>query len=288
MTVHAFIDGDWILYAAGFAGQKTFYVQPGATGQEEFATLTDLRSNPEFDEELPVYSRIVLDPPEHFYHSAKKMIESQLQKISEKFNVETVTYDVIIDGDGNFRNRIATMRPYKGNRAPDSKPKMYNEIRQYLLDAWDADVVYDQETDDEMTIRQTAATQRGITGVIVGVDKDYLQCPGWVLNPSKGFKRIGKTEGRWRLYVQCLTGDTADNIPGCYKVGPAAAKKLISPKMTERAMWEATVAAYRNSIDKYPSAYPEGMTAEEAATENMLLVYLRREYEETWTPPKAD
>lgn len=291
MAIHALIDGDWILYAAGFAGQKTFYVSPGLLGPQEFNTLTAVREALEAEEtgasrEELIYSRIVLDPPAHVYHSAKKMIESQLQKIGEKFNEDTVNYTVLIDGDGNFRSRIATLRPYKGHRAPDAKPKMFNEIRSYLLDAWDAEVVHDHETDDEMTIRQTQYAKQGVRSVIVGVDKDYMQCPGWWLNPNKGFKHIVPQQGQYYLYVQCLTGDTADNIPGCYKCGPKKAQSVVPKNGTEQEMWDAVVTTYAESMDKYPSNYPEGMTPEEAALENMRLVYLLREHlEPLWLPP---
>lgn len=285
MPITALIDGDWILYAAGFAGQKTYYVQPGATGPEEFATLTDLRSNDAYDEELPIYSRVVLDPIAHVFHSAKKMIESQCDKIHEKFGDEVIPR-VLIDGDGNFRNRIATMRPYKGNRPPDSKPKMFNEIRQYLLDQWDAEVIYDEETDDRMTILQTQYAAEGKKSIIVGVDKDYLQCPGWILNPNKGFHKVHPQEGQWRLYVQCLTGDSADNIPGCYKCGPKKAASAVPKKGTPKQMWDTVVAEYAESMRVYPSHYPGGMLPEDAAIENMRLVYLRREPGEIWMPPE--
>lgn len=284
MAIHVLIDGDWILYAAGFAGQKTFYVQPLSTGPEEFSTLTDLRSNPRFDIEAPVYSRIVLDPPAHFFHSAKRMISSQLEKVHEKFG-EEVHYEVLIDGDGNFRNKIATLAPYKGNRAPDSKPKMYNELRGYLLDVWKADVVHDQETDDEMTIRQTAYMQAGEKSVIVGVDKDYLQCPGWILNPNKGFHKVHPQEGLWRLHVQCLTGDSSDNIPGAYMVGPKAAQKMVPKNGTPRQMWDAVLDGYAKSMLKYPDHYPKHVPPHIVALENMRLVYLRRQPNEMWNPP---
>ena len=36
MKTIALIDGDWILYAAGFAGQKTKFVAPAQFGEQEF------------------------------------------------------------------------------------------------------------------------------------------------------------------------------------------------------------------------------------------------------------
>ena len=34
--IKALVDGDWILYAAGFAGQKTGIVCPSLKGTQEF------------------------------------------------------------------------------------------------------------------------------------------------------------------------------------------------------------------------------------------------------------
>lgn len=294
MSIHAFIDGDWILYAAGFAGQKTRMVVPTIFGAEEFKNITEIRQKlAELDgdeggehdaEQDPVYSRIVLDPPAFFYHSAKKMIDAQLQKVGEKFNAKTVNYTVMMDGDGNFRTKIATLRPYKGTRHIHAKPLFYNELRSYLLDAWEAEVIFDHETDDEMAIRQTAYTADGRKSIIVAVDKDMLQVPGLHLNPNKGFKKISQQEGDWRLFVQALEGDTVDNIGGAYKIGKAAARKRIGKHMTTVEMWDAVVDGYQWSMDKHADKYPEGMTAEDAALENMRLVYLRRQPGEIWTP----
>ena len=281
-TITALFDGDWLLYAAGFAGQKNELICPKLTGTEVFSTMTQLKeaaNTKELDE--PVFSRFILDPDSHFFHSAKKMIEGNCQKIQDKLGRE-VRVAMLIDGDGNFRNRIATIVPYKGTRSVHAKPIKYNDIRQYLLDSWDAEIVLDQETDDEMAIRQTASDDT----IIVSIDKDMLQVPGWHLNPNKGFKKVGPAEGLVRLYRQAAMGDTVDNIKGAYKVGAAAAKKLFPAggNVYEPDMWKHLVLCYERSIEKYGNKYG-GLSAEEAALENMRLVYLRRKRDELWLPP---
>ena len=284
--ITAYIDGDWILYAAGFAGQKSQFVFIDEDYCAFAKNITELRARLEEDavafKEQHVFSRNILDPEAHFYHSAKKMIEGNLQKIQDKFK-QDVKPVLLMDGDGNFRNRIATIRAYKGTRSVHAKPLMYNDIKKYLLDNWDAELIHGQETDDEMAIRQTQAEGKTI---IVAVDKDMLQVPGWHLNPNKGFKKIGPQEGLERLYAQCLTGDSVDNIAGCYKAGPKKAKELIvGQKLPEVAMWANTLEAYEQSVEKYGAEIYGGLPPIRAAIENMRLVYLRREYGETWTPP---
>lgn len=285
--IKALIDGDWILYAAGFAGQRTkcVYVDDGLVYYGD--NVTEIKKQvAQVDLEFStsnLFKRDALDPEAYFYHSAKKMIETQLDKIQNKFGAE-VQPIVMMDGDGNFRSRLATIRPYKGQRSANSKPLMYNNLRQYLIDAWDAEVIYDQETDDEMAIRQTEAAAETTRTIIVGVDKDMLQVPGWHLNPNKGFKRISYDEGELRLYVQAAMGDAVDNIAGAYKVGQTAARKAFTLDMTEGEKWHVLVGLYQDSIDKHGDKYG-GLTAEKAALENMRLVYLRRERGELWLPP---
>ena len=298
--ITALIDGDWIMYAAGFAGQRTrcVYTDPALVDLDGAPmvffgdTMTEIKKQLDEIELLDEYSsshlykREELDPETHFYHSAKMMIERNCEQIAEKFD-GTVVPRVIIDGDGNFRSRLATIRPYKGTRNVHAKPMMYNKIRQYLLEVWGAEVVHDQESDDEMAIIQTEYNNDGRRCIIVGVDKDMLQVPGWHLNPNKGFKFIGPQEAEVRLYVQAAMGDSVDNIAGAYKVGPKAAKGAFSSKQSEEEKWEVLVSIYQNSIDKYGNGHYGDLSAEQAALENMRLVYLRRTEGELWLPPSA-
>lgn len=287
--IKAYIDGDWILYAAGFAGQKTslvWFPENEIIGPVFGPNVTEIKALIAKDgykiDEGKVYTNITVDPEAHVYHSAKHMIEGACDKIEKKFG-EEVCPIVLMDGDGNFRSRIATIRPYKGTRHVHAKPLMYNNIRQYLLDNWGAEVVHGQETDDEMAIRQTDCRDVGDPSIIVSLDKDMLQVSGWHLNPNKGFKRVGLKEGRVRQYRQCITGDAVDNIGGAFKCGPKSAE-CITENMSERVMWNLVVDKYGESIDKHGNQYG-GLSAEDAALENMRLVYLRRSRKQTWTPP---
>lgn len=283
------LDGDWICYTAGFAGQKTeyVYVSPERDLYGPFENKTQAKEA--FDGKLPdgykEYARTYTDPLDHVLHSAKKMIQSQIEKVEAKFNDE-VQVIVYVDGHGNFRHQLATIAPYKGNR-PSDKPILHNEIKQYLIESWGAQEVYDIETDDQLAIAQTLANAGGNKTIICAVDKDMLQVPGWHLNPNKGFKKISEQEALGRLYRQAITGDAVDNIKGAYKYGPVAAKKLIRPGMTEDEMWKATVNAYQASIDKYGEdamLYGE-LDAEQAALENMRLVYLQRGHGDMYCRP---
>ena len=292
--VELLLDGDWLIYTAGFAGQRSEYVTPWGDDREAvYPNQTELAKGLGFERpqdliefQVPVYSRVVTDPLENVLHTVKSMIETQIRETQKKFKGEDVHITIFVDGDGNFRSRIASIRPYKGTRASNSKPLLFPDIRQYLIDVWDAHVVFDQESDDEMAIRQTLYAEQGTKSVICAVDKDMLQVPGFHRNPNKGWKRVTKHGGLLFLYRQCLSGDPVDNIGGCYKLGPKKAEAIIKEEMCEEEMWDATVAAYAESLDKYgeQTGYAH-LTPFNAAYENMELVYLRRYRDEQWMPP---
>lgn len=296
--IELLIDGDWIVYAAGFAGQQKHYVSPTLLGDADYTSLTELKQDLEEAEEgasksEPIYERIELDPPAHVFHSAKKMIEAQVDKVMAKFNPDSVRVTIYIDADGNFRSRLGTIRPYKGQRHPAARPLMYNDLRQYLLEAWKAEPVFDIEADDALTMALDAHRRDGQPAVLCGVDKDLLQCPGWHLNPNKGFRNVSETEGLERLYVQAAEGDSVDNIGGCYKVGKVRARKeFVGHGYTEAQMWRKLVELYDESIEKYGPDIYAGLAGERAALENMRLVYLLRSDDidedgkpKLWEPP---
>jgi hypothetical protein len=107
MSMTLLIDGDWLVYAAGFAGQKTRYFAP-QLGNDEFANMTEVKEEAKAQNDGepdtgPVYSRTIVDPLDHILHSAKNLLNSQIEKAREKFgDLDDVI--VYVDGDGNFRN----------------------------------------------------------------------------------------------------------------------------------------------------------------------------------------
>lgn len=288
MTIHALIDGDWIMYAAGFAGQKNeLVVDRGGKFFGPYKTMTEAREDLDTTD-LKIYSRFILDEDSHFYHSVKKMIVGNCARIRKKFGEEVIPH-VFIDGDGNFRNRVATIRPYKGTRSVHAKPLKYNDIREYLMKNWSPAVCHGQETDDDIALAQTSIAIEGGKSIIVSVDKDFLQVPGWHLNPKKGFRRVSKRAGLLTQYTQCLTGDSVDNIGGCWLIGPAAAARILDGATSEEDLWRRTRHEYRESVAncRGNDVLYGGLSGEDAAIENMRLIFLRRLPLQQWQPPEV-
>jgi DNA polymerase-1 len=175
--------------------------------------------------------------------------------------------EIFLTGDTNFRHDVAVTAPYKGNRKDVRKPKHLPLLRDYLVKAWGATISDGQEADDEIAIR---ATELGSECIIVSIDKDFMQVPGWHYNFIKREKKsVTEEEGLRFFYKQILTGDNADNIKGIKGVGPVRAEKMLKDASTPYQLYRCCVEAM----------------GEERVLENARLLWLRREVGQTWEPP---
>lgn len=176
----------------------------------------------------------------------------------------------LTNGKNNFRNDIGVTAVYKGNR-PSKKPKHLKAVKQHFVDNWGAVFAEGQEADDAIAIEATALNGDGI---IASLDKDFKQVSGWHYNFIKRIHEYVNEEDAIRFfYKQILTGDTADNIIGLYKVGPVKAGKMLKDCATEKEMYDVCVAAYES---------------EDRVLENARLLWLRRFEGQMWEPPKGE
>jgi len=151
-------------------------------------------------------------------------------------------------------------------------------------------VVRGWEADDEVTIISHKYGHDPDRVCIVSVDKDHRTVPGRLFNfRSRKFSIITEEEARTAFYRQLLTGDTTDNIVGCYRCGETGAAKLIQPSMTEQEMAYAALGEYQRSLARAGCPYAH-MGAMEAMRENGTLLWLLRDEVESmpgrrWEPP---
>ena len=180
-------------------------------------------------------------------------------------------YQAYITGSTNFRNDIAKTVPYKGNRKDMKKPKHYEALREHLIVRHDATVSVDQEADDDVSIE---ATKRGDDCLIVHVDKDLRQIPGWHHNPHKAqTEYIDDFNGYKAFCTQLLTGDRVDAIPGLEGIGPVKAEKALKGAKTKEDLLQAVWKVYQEK--------GHGI---EYLTEQGQLLWLRRYEGELWQP----
>lgn len=194
--MHALIDGDIFLYAFGSAKKED-----GTPLQWPF-----------------VISRM----------------DGQLSNILDK--VGATSHQIYLTGEGNFREKIATILPYKGNR-PTEKPYWHQHVKRFLLEHRDAILVEGMEADDAMGIEQWTNfsykseiydyneefIKPNCDTIICSLDKDLDMIPGWHYNWKKDEQYwIDHTTAERNFWKQMLTGDSTDNILGLYGVGKAS------------------------------------------------------------------
>lgn len=279
--MHAHIDGDILVYRCGFAAEKGSYqltyewTEHGSVlnGSETYtykkevdARIKELAFENPDDYEVEFVR--VLEPVENALYNVKSVIKTILDELS------TDEYTVYLSGPDNYRNGIATLKPYKGNRDSAHRPKHGPAIKEYMTERWGAVFSENEEADDRVGYSHYKMYLNDpLSSVIVTTDKDLDMIPGLHYNFVKDEAYNMEDEAALMFfYTQLLTGDSVDNIPGIPKVGKVKAEKLLADTTPEQA-WDRIVEAYKKAY---------GDTWEDALLENGRLLWIRRNPNELW------
>lgn len=289
------IDADPIVYRCGFAAEEHSYqlvVDPG--GDEELQQLhfgsgdemkVWKKDNKALDDPYEILDQEMLvteEPVENALHIVGQM----LRGIVKEFDDPEVI--VLLSGPGNFRDAIATVKPYKGNRKEDYKPVHYQAIRNYMTQQWSAIVIEGREADDEVSILARQADEDGIPFVVATIDKDLDQVPGLHYDYVKKVKyTVDLEEAEQLFWQQALAGDSTDNIPGATRIGPAAARKLVDgwyeQSLSQKQIWERVVSVYEATKSAKGCLYTDRKAAD-VALEMARLVFMQEYVGQLWTP----
>lgn len=261
------IDGDILCYRVGFAVEKSKY-NIYIKGEEHFGPVAVYRYKKEIpdyyskDEGCFIEKAKDVEPLENALHGMKESLQSVIGAVG------ATSYKVYLTGEGNFREQISVTRKYKGTRDPDHKPVYYKELKEYLINYWNAEIVNGMEADDYLAIEQTKDPNNTI---IASIDKDLKQICGWKYDFVKKEKYwVSEEEAMRFFYYQLLVGDAVDNIQGVVGIGPKKAQQILAGCKTEKEMYDACVKTYNN---------------QELLNEMAQLVYIRRVEGEQWKPP---
>lgn len=209
-------------------------------------------------------------------NNALHNVDTVIDHMAKQFD----SLEFYLSGSDNFREKIATVQPYKGNRSPFGKPVHYKQIRKYLREKYGATVVNGMEADDAIGIRATGDDNANCC--VITVDKDLDMIPGNHYNWVKDIRyTINGTEATRNFYKQILTGDRVDNVPGIYGIGPKGAEHLIGKLTNERAMWQT---CRREWYNHYPKGY-EGRDAGAVCLEVAKLLWIARKGRERFEEP---
>jgi hypothetical protein len=175
----------------------------------------------------------------------------KFDEILTRINNSTFATDYVmaIGGPDNFR--VDLFSEYKGNRtkSKDSRPDWFADLKSWVVDTYDGAIFTDWcEADDMVRVWANQLDAAGINRCVVSIDKDLDCIPGTHFNPRKETIYQVCEEYAERFYwQQVLTGDSTDNIPGLYKVGPVKAKKILADAYTHDELIAAVCRAYHDA-----------------------------------------
>lgn len=171
-------------------------------------------------------------------------------------------FSIFLSGENNFRYRIYP--EYKANRVAP-KPRHLKDLKNYLVEKYNAQVSDGCEADDLLGIAQdkwgshnlgidfTENNSTIYSTIICSIDKDLRMIPGWHYSfeiNGKGWTRpmekvfVEEFEGLKHFYTQCLIGDPTDNIKGVAGIGKVKAAKILEGIEAERELFDAVDSQY--------------------------------------------
>lgn len=308
------IDADPIVYRAGFAAESHHYhvvaetedgevqegyFKPYMTDKGKWITSGEQMQKWTSNKTVLAKEKVIVpEPKENALHLVGQQIRGIMDAANKRFGkLDNPQVSIVLTGPGNFREKIAKLKPYKGNRDLAHKPYHYQAIRDYLTGTFNARVVKGREADDECSILGWDCYERQEDFAVATIDKDLDQVPGWHYDyRRKVWYQVSVFAGERRFWEQVLSGDATDNIGGCYKIGLEKAERIVDEIVedaedliwpTPDEFWRRVISEYTLSKAKKGCPYMDSV-AEDVAIENARLVYMQRKPRELWVPPGHD
>lgn len=131
-------------------------------------------------------------------------------------------YQIFFTGQGNFREKIATIQLYKGHRLELERPANWEVVDKYIKTKHSDKVITTNGNEADDALAQIRYRVDSKDYVICSRDKDLRTSPGnhfsWscgVAQPEKPLCFISVYEAWFFFFKQMLMGDATDNILGC-------------------------------------------------------------------------
>lgn len=188
----------------------------------------------------------------------------------------------LTDSTDNFRNKIAKVKPYKGQRA-EEKPPFFHEMKKWIEMFFDAKVSHECEADDDISkeawsrilkvdkeILWTPMHRQVSDFVVVSGDKDLGIIPTWRCQPTGSLQwvdPIGYLEAIWKEkdivayeYWPLFNKSTKD-LDKCMTVGRykgRLAKKFKEDLECPKLKWEMDHVWFDSSTGKEQDIFTRG------------------------------
>jgi hypothetical protein len=259
------IDGDLVGFKAAAACEtRTIEVSKDDISVGNFPNRTKFKAWLKDQVGSPDYSEFTIKDVQtvediaNCLHTVKVMIQS----IHAATGCDDVR--VVVQGEGNFRDKLLLPSKYKGNRKDTLKPLYLKEAREYLIIRFDAELAHGKESDDVLAAYAYQGYMNKTKIVQCSTDKDANSNVGYLYNWDKmeepeliqGLGHLirndkGEVKGKGRkwFYHQILFGDRSDNyIPYALtksKFGEKAAFDVINELATDKECWQAIYNTYK-------------------------------------------
>jgi len=147
-------------------------------------------------------------------------------------NTFATDYTMAFGGPSNFRDDLYA--DYKKSpsrvKSKSTRPEWFDDLKSFALSYEGAVICDGYEADDQVRIWAEECRQFNyyVPHIICSVDKDLDCISGAHYNPrTKAVYHISPDQADQNYWLQCLTGDTVDNIPGIKGIGPVKAGKIL-------------------------------------------------------------
>lgn len=321
------IDGDILVYRAASVAQHVYYdiYEDGEFTGETFEYSKEAKGYVQDQSEFFMIDTTLYEirPRLEYFEEKDAIAAFDMQMKAIKNSLKATKYKIYLTGKGNYREDVATVLKYKGNREFTEKPYWFYNVREHAIREHGAIVVEGNEADDACSVvafRGYKENPDKPTTVCVSIDKDLRNTPGYHFNPDKDEEPVLVTieEGNRGFYEQLLKGDkTVDNIPGCEglskkiaakygvrkiaTIGEKGATNLLADCVTERELYERCYEIYeawyseQDGWDSETETYQyEGWdgtsyerTIDEIIKEQADLLWMQRVKGDRWEIPNG-
>jgi 5'-3' exonuclease len=172
---------------------------------------------------------------------AKNTVRSTIKEYQSFTGVKE--FVLCLSSPSNFRKTV--WKDYKANRINGDRPVLLEELKEWVKESYPTTTIEHLEADDVLGI---LATKYPGEYIHCSMDKD-LQCiPGKMMHVKKNHKHllldITPEMAKRFHYLQTMTGDGCDGVPGIYGVGPAKANKYMDKYGVK---WSTVLKCYEDN-----------------------------------------
>jgi hypothetical protein len=281
----ALIDGDEVAYRVALSYQQKYYeVRKDGKLLWKIRYKEDAVESVLNRDDLEITSAIEVLDPKGYQEDVLLTLSSILYKTN------STGFRLYLSGSHNFRYKLATLLPYKGNRS-EEKPAHLELVRNYMFERG-AEAIDFLEADDMMSANHEILVDQGHTPIICSSDKDLKTVPSLNYNITKKvLQTISEEQALMNFYYQLLIGDGVDNIPSPYGLGETKALSYLTYKYPFDKL-KAFYSGFLMSKDKkgaYKTKWYDGRDVDEVLWEVGNLLHMRRtlDPDERWELPSG-